>query len=497
MSLPSDYPHFLYFPPGAPGTGLGDVDVRHDGTLFHLFHLTQQSHHAIAHAVSQDGFTWETLDPALGLGRRGRFDDDMLWTMRVMRNPRNGLFHMYYTGCSTREHGRVQRIGLAISEDLMTWRRWSEDPILEASPPHYESDLNRLGFVPFRDPFVFVDDDGGWHMLVTAREPAGSRFRSACIAHATSADGLRWELQEPLYRNPDFEDMEVPFVVRAGGYWHLLFNTLGLACTKVRRARTLAGPWLHPLGPELLPEGNSIAGCCEVEGRHLLFHIIPSACDWPRRDLFAQPFKWVLSPPKIFVAEGDQGPRVVSHDGWERFASGTIALGRELDPINPGWRTDPDGSVFCTTEVPAHVLTRRSFSDFLFEAVLDASLAGNVRIHFRCDGAWEDGYAAECDFASGMVRFLKFRSHDSDLRRYKLECPRVLQSAPLPLSGGGPAAIRLIAAGDYLEFSVAGAIRLSVSSYFRREGIFGFSMDQGNAAWTGLRMEALTVPYRS
>ena len=41
--------------------------------------------------------------------------------------------------------------------DLFVWRKHPGNPILESRAPHYNQDLDRLGFISFRDPFVFAD----------------------------------------------------------------------------------------------------------------------------------------------------------------------------------------------------------------------------------------------------------------------------------------------------------------------------------------------------
>ena len=103
---------------------IGDVDVVvHDGE-YHLFHLTLPNHDYIAHAVSRDGLHWRRVKNALFISDPPAWDDDMLWTMHVSRDPcKPGSWRMFYTGLSMEERGRVQRLGLAVSDDLYDWRK--------------------------------------------------------------------------------------------------------------------------------------------------------------------------------------------------------------------------------------------------------------------------------------------------------------------------------------------------------------------------------------
>src|SRR3954452_16296261 len=136
---------------------LGDPELRH--------------HHAtIGHAVSADLRTWRTLPDALGPGAPGAFDDLATWTGSVLRH--DGRWHLFYTGVSRAEDGRVQRVGRASSGDLARWER--HGPVLEADPRWYEKLADGEGEEHWRDPWVVRDDETGrFHMLLTARAHHG------------------------------------------------------------------------------------------------------------------------------------------------------------------------------------------------------------------------------------------------------------------------------------------------------------------------------------
>ena len=56
----------------------------------------------------------------------------------------------------------------------MTWRRVASEPLVEPDPCHYRMDADGSSET-WRDPFVFRAD-GGWHMLITARDPTAERL---------------------------------------------------------------------------------------------------------------------------------------------------------------------------------------------------------------------------------------------------------------------------------------------------------------------------------
>jgi len=131
----------------------------------------------------------------------GGWDDLALWTGSVARGD-DGVWRMYYTGLSSEAGSRDQRIGVAESRDLFSWRRAADAPIVAPDARWYKPDA-------WRDPFVFRDGDG-WRMLITARAAGAPRLRDGVLAHARSADMLHWELEPPLTAPAGFGQLEVP-----------------------------------------------------------------------------------------------------------------------------------------------------------------------------------------------------------------------------------------------------------------------------------------------
>jgi len=200
---------------------VGDPDLRH-------------RHARIGHAVSRDLRTWEVLPTALSPGPPGAFDDLATWTGSVVDV--EGCWHMFYTGVSTREHGAVQRIGLATSGDLVGWEK--QGVLLEADPRWYE----KLGPDPrgeaWRDPWVLWDaDSGSFHMLVTARANHGPVDGRGVIGHAWSPDLRSWQVGPPLSEPGEFSQLEVPQLVHLGGAWRILFSAWPRDHSTARLAR--------------------------------------------------------------------------------------------------------------------------------------------------------------------------------------------------------------------------------------------------------------------
>ena len=243
-----------------------DSWIADDGATYHLYFLKAPhgpegpaGRHTIAsigHATSTDLVEWTEQDDALRPGATG-WDDLSLWTGSVARGD-DGVWRMYYTGLSTAGLGILdQRLGLAESDDLATWRRVGTRPVLEVDPRWYKTlDDGSGASETWRDPFVFRDPDGdGWHMLVTARQKGAPRLADGVLAHARSADMRTWEVQPPLCEPAGFGQIEVPQVRQVDGQPLLVFtchpeeqaqahkDAVGLYCTWSVTGDSLTGPW--------------------------------------------------------------------------------------------------------------------------------------------------------------------------------------------------------------------------------------------------------------
>jgi beta-fructofuranosidase len=194
--------HHLFFLK-APRS-LGDPELRHINA-------------SVGHAVSSDYRAWEILPDVLGPAPEPAWDDGAIWTGSVVQAP-NGGFHFFYTACSRADNYLVQRIGRADSDDLISWTRAGDQPLLEVDPRWYEiHDGRNWHDQAWRDPWVFADPDGnGWHMLITARSNSGAQFSRGVVGHAWSPDLDRWEVRPPLSQPGGFGQLEVMQLVPPG-----------------------------------------------------------------------------------------------------------------------------------------------------------------------------------------------------------------------------------------------------------------------------------------
>lgn len=225
-----------------------------EGEELHLFYLTAphlsddpEDRHArasVGHALStNDGQDWTDLPPALLPRETTGFDDRTIWTGSVAKRP-DGGYAMLYTGTSKAEGSETQRIGLAFSDDLISWKK-EDAPVISHDPALY------LGHHPghhneraWRDPYILPDTSGkGWLAYVTAQN-RGEKY-AGCVALARS-DNLRdWRVEGPVTAPGQFFLMEIPQVTKIGDRYVLLVNVVEDWIDPAGRAPFLAGTHMY------------------------------------------------------------------------------------------------------------------------------------------------------------------------------------------------------------------------------------------------------------
>jgi hypothetical protein len=220
-----------------PGGAIRPKDfslVKKDG-YYHLFFIRNNTtlpadltETDFGHAISTDLYHW-TQQPVAFAVDRGEWDNWHLWAPSVFEY--QGLYWMFYTGVTywPGEFERTQRIGLAVSSDLVTWNRYY-DPVFDASQVNWtwSDPLNSLP--AFRDAFVMPDPraPGSWLMYYTASLAADTAATVVGVA-ASTGDFHAWQDVKPLlitWRNYTYNILtESPHVFEHDGLWYLFIST--------------------------------------------------------------------------------------------------------------------------------------------------------------------------------------------------------------------------------------------------------------------------------
>lgn len=252
-----------------------DFWTARDGDTFHLFflyaskalHDPERRHYraSIGHAISTDLVNWTRIEDALVREDAPAFDDLATWTGSVVQGE-DGRWNLFYTGTTLGPEGKnVQRIGRAVSNDLVTFTRVANNPLLEADPDRHETVAAGLWHdEACRDPWVYRDPEGqGWHMLVTVRATEGEPFRRAVVGHAWSPDLETWEWRDSLSQPiSDFGQLEVIQVVEIEGRPVAVFCCMAGEMAPERRGQTTGGVWAMP--------ADSLVGPFHPEDAYLL-----------------------------------------------------------------------------------------------------------------------------------------------------------------------------------------------------------------------------------
>jgi len=199
----------------------------------HMFYLAQPLDDGspfVGHAVSRDLVGWRRLAPALRTGSLGSWDDLRVCTGSVIE--RGGRYWMAYSATGTsdsslEEQHRVQRVGMAVSSDLVTWCKLPENPVMQSGAPQYEQmGSGQRRMVHWRDPFL-LDHGDAVYQLICARRIDGDPATRGTVALGRSADMRAWEVLSPIEHDRIAEELEVPQLYRIEGRWYLVFATCG------------------------------------------------------------------------------------------------------------------------------------------------------------------------------------------------------------------------------------------------------------------------------
>jgi len=436
---------------------IGDIDVIRRGKLFHLFHLVLPNHDYIAHAVSPDGMNWARTRNAIFTGEPGTWDDDMLWTMHVSHNPERKLYEMFYTGLHRAENGYFQRIGRAVSRDLVAWRKENEKnlPLLPTGS-HYEGPgYSERGWVSFRDPYLWRSAGQEW-LLLCARVIGGPVSRRGCVGLVRRAEE-GYLIEPPLFYPRMYDDIECPCLVELEGTYYLIGSIREDVEVHYWWCDSFQGEYRAFNNNVLLPKGNYAARAMRDGDRTLIYSFYIDGIN-------VESGARSLPPPKELRRRGDGRLELVSYHRWGDKVRGAAPFLREVfKPCleNPTASCETDGerirfacrSGFELFTVPA------AEGSWIWELEWQTLLQGDCGLVFGLDDLL-NGYFISLDTERGKAQIRAWGNRlERVFQNYIYESLQVGEFTPI---ADRRYSLRLVRWAGYIELSVNGVVRLSL-----------------------------------
>lgn len=210
-----------------------------DGT-YHLFYIKADETlpealraKALGHASSTDLKHW-TLHPDVIPVVPNSWEESFVWAPHIVKTA--GVYWMFYTGVN---RNYAQAIGVAVSNDLFTWTKYTSNPVYKPSTTWASWDS--ATWSNCRDPFVF-QEQGTWYLTTTA----WTNTSAGAISLASSSDLLHWTDLGPLLVHPGpqaWHVLESTNLHHYGGKWHLFFTEQNAGGSSYLSAPNFTGPW--------------------------------------------------------------------------------------------------------------------------------------------------------------------------------------------------------------------------------------------------------------
>lgn len=434
---------------------IGDIEVIiHDG-LYHLFHLIIPNHDYIAHAVSEDGINWKRVKNALFVGDPGEWDDDMIWTMDVSQD--EDRFVMFYTGLALIDEGKSQKVGCAYSQDLYNWTKETDlSFVMESQAPYYEDQTNNpRTWLSFRDPYKFVHE-GEDYLLVCARVSEGATHHRGCVGLA-KMENDRFELMPPLLHPGMYDDVECPCLIKIDKYHYLIGSIREDIKVRYWISEKFEGPYRSFHSDMLMPGGNYAARIVSENGHNLLYCFY-----FLNKDLN---YKRVLPPPKEIAVDERGRLYLKSFNGWEKKIVKVIP--QKLFPraiprlSNPTLEYDIKPDKWTISSVSGYEIFSfpKPSENILWKGKITLEGLGKCGFVLNENGAG-DAYYISIDFVNGYMKIRTWGFNELNMSEDFIF--KKLQSNLFKVNELRSHDFQLIYYGNYIEFSIDGAVKLTL-----------------------------------
>ena len=458
----------MYTGSGFTDWEIGDVEVHVHNGIYHLFHLIIPNHDYIAHAVSKDGIAWSRVKNAMFVGDPGEWDDDMLWTMDVA-DCEDGTFEMFYTGLQLEDRGINQRVGRAVSKDLIHWEKtFPQDLPLESSGPHYEDlENNPRTWLSFRDPFLYKHK-GEDYLLICGRASYGPVYRRGAVT-TYKRNGSTFEPIKPLLYPMAYDDIECPSLIELKGKFYLIGSIREDIKVRYWHSDSFDGEYQSFHHDVLMPQGNYAARIAK-DGEHNLvysFYFLDRQVNSKR----------VLPPPKELAVDEKGKLFLKSFYKWNEKVK-KIYLQQDFPKVERMYKNstakfdDIAGKWWMTSRSGYELFTFEKLSEaYIWEGTITMEGMGKCGL-LLSDGEDGSGYYISLDFKSGYVQIRAWGFNPDDPQNNFLF--KNLQTNQFIANNDFSIDFKLIRYGNYFELSIDDVVKLTLIDYKYSESRIGF-----------------------
>ena len=173
-----------------------------DNNMSHRFH-------PIWGVSTKDGCNYQSLGEVLPFGSNDYVQDAALGTGCAYE--KDGVYYIFYTG----HNGNCQNREVILRATSTDFKNWTKDELWALNGPDYGYSSN-----DFRDPQVFVADDGLYHMVISTYPKNGG---DPCFAEFKSSDLKTWDHVGKFKMIWD-RMLECPDIFKMGDYWYLVYS---------------------------------------------------------------------------------------------------------------------------------------------------------------------------------------------------------------------------------------------------------------------------------
>ena len=229
-----------YFKPSGNNLFVGDcIPFSHNGTYYYYWLLDSAHHkslnglggHQWALSTSSDLKHWKQYPLVL------KIDED--WEKSICTGSVVYYKGKYYAFYATRllNDGKVnEQLSYAISNDGVHFEKQKPNPFYTSAPGYSKRN--------FRDPKVFVDDNGEFHLFVASnQEHPVMGINSGCLVHLSSKDLKNWTVHDPILTGQG-STPECPDYFYWKGWYYLVYSDN--SNTYYVKSKKAYGPWEAP-----------------------------------------------------------------------------------------------------------------------------------------------------------------------------------------------------------------------------------------------------------